>query len=99
MPTRIPLLLTLALTLCAAPTAHADPIISNATLTHAINAGWSFNTGSVSGRIIIDAHTSRKLGKLDHFSAHLCSITFEPESKIEADNGSFYTLLHISKCN
>lgn len=99
MPIRTLLLLTLALTLRAAPTAHADPIITQATLTHTLNVGWSFDTGPTNGRIIIDANTSRKLGKLDHFSAHLCSVTFDPESRIDAGNGTFYTLLHISKCN
>jgi hypothetical protein len=100
MPTR-PLLSALALAfgLALATAADAEPILLNANLTYAANAGWSFDAGSVNGRILIDRPTSRKLAKLDQFTVHLCNIMYEPDSKIEASNGDFYTLLRIGKCN
>ena len=98
MPTRA-LLLALTLILCTASIALADPKITTANLTYALDVGWSFDDGSVSGRILIDRPTSRKLAKLNTFSVHFCSITFDPESKIVATNGTFYTVLRITNCN
>lgn len=98
MPTRF-LLVTLMLVLGTASIAHAFPTTIAANLTYGINVGWSFESGTSSGRIFVDRMTSRRLAKLNTFTVHLCDIIYDPESKIEAANGTFYTLLRIGKCN
>ena len=100
MPIR-PLVAALALVLSSSLTApaYANPIMQNANLFYVANSGWTFDTGSVTGRVLIDRPTWKKLSKLDQFTVHLCSITYEPDSKIEAANGDFYAFLRIGKCN
>ena len=93
------LLPAITLLCCTATIADAAPIVTSADISYISNVGWSFDTGSTSGRIVIDRSTSAKLAKLNTFSLHLCNITFDPESKIVATNGTFYTLLRISRCN
>ncbi len=101
MPARALLFLSFAtvLALGITSTALADPLQTTATLTYAIGEGWYFDTGGTFGRINADRSMSSKLAKLYKYTAHLCAIRYEPESKIVADNGTFYTVLAISRCN
>jgi hypothetical protein len=100
MPTRLIVLFTfVAACLFAAPSVHADPLAIPATLTYSIDEGWFFDTGATFGRVFPDQKMSRKLARLYKYTAHYCAITFEPESKVVATNGTFYTLLGISRCN
>jgi hypothetical protein len=100
MPTRFLLLLALVVALVFdAPTAHADPLHISATLSYSINEGWFFDTGSVFGRVLSDQKMSKKLARLYKYTAHVCFISFDPESKVVATNGTFYTVLSISRCN
>jgi hypothetical protein len=97
------LVLSVLAALAIAVPASADLVTENAQLTYNLGAKrWDFLTDTfVSGSInILGKGVAKQLAKLKLTGySHSCLVTYDSDSKIDAGNGSYYSIFKMAKCD